>query len=705
MVRQSAISGTPGRAASSPGGRGTRPAIRAAVASLLLLGACESGGSGSYDDAAVDAAEGVDGSGKPGGESDDGLASAAGLRFVVAEDDVLEGVLVDATRPGETGSGPFGIASASSRGTLELLPDGRSFRYTPQADFNGTDGFEYRVGEAPPLRATIDVTPVPDAPILVDDGVPLVAERGIAFVRQIEAVDADGDTLRYEARGLPDWLSLDGVTGVLSGRPTDGDVGRVDGIALAVVDSSDRRAERDDVSLEVIASADVPVLDPARLPISLDGGERLVVELFDDDDSFEGVSITVGTVQVDGAATSLDARLDDRRLVLEAREVVSVTDTALVFALTDRFGRTREVQANVRLYPKSGSGRGTTLLGASAGPGVHLVVLGDGYRAGDQALLRSDAERLIALLAADPATSRHLGAFNIHVVESLSVDAGAQPAGATPGSHSTAFSSRYGCAGVPQLICADALAAFLAAGEDYDVDHVVMLVNDERFGGSGSSRGIAIAARGVPEVALHELGHSIAGLGDEYVDSTLVNELAPSFVEGLFPNLTAIADPAAVPWAAWIEPGVPVPGLGGGEGVGLFEGGLYRSRGVFRPTRTSRMRAYAEPLGPVNGEQWVLGIYAVNTVRDFSPKVSDVALPAGETARFSVTPFFPPDVQAIEWWLDGERVRRADDARELDITPAVGTHALRLLTRDISGAIRSAPERAEFEWNWTIAVR
>ena len=142
MVRQSAISGTPGRAASSPGGRGTRPAIRAAVASLLLLGACESGGSGSDDDAAVDAAEGVDGSGKPGGESDDGLSSAAGLRFVVAEDNVLEGVLVDATRPGETGSGPFGIASASSRGTLELLPDGRSFRYTPQADFNGTDGFE-----------------------------------------------------------------------------------------------------------------------------------------------------------------------------------------------------------------------------------------------------------------------------------------------------------------------------------------------------------------------------------------------------------------------------------------------------------------------------------------------------------------------------------------------------------------------------------
>ena len=61
-----------------------------------------------------------------------------------------------------------------SNGTLVLNADG-TFTYTPNADFNGTDSFEYEVCDdgIPSLcttaTVTIDVTPVNDAPIAEDD--------------------------------------------------------------------------------------------------------------------------------------------------------------------------------------------------------------------------------------------------------------------------------------------------------------------------------------------------------------------------------------------------------------------------------------------------------------------------------------------------------------------------------------------------------
>lgn len=690
----------PSRAFRASGGRGRAGTTRRALASVLLaalvLGACTDSGEGTGGTDPDDGRE-------PRRDPDE-EGSAAGLRFVVAEDDVLEGVLSDATRPGgEASASAFSLLSPPARGTLELQPDGRTFRYVPEPDFNGQDGFEFgTAGDERVLSATIDVTPVPDEPVLLLGDAPLVAERGTPFERTLEARDADGDPLRFEASGLPPWLGLDPESGLLSGRPTAADVGSSDGISVAVIDPSGRRDEIGGLGVEVVDPTEVPSLDPARLPGSLEGRERVELALFDDDVELEG--LTLG-VESDPA---LAARVEGRRLVLEASDVGSVTDVALVLQLTDRLGETTRTVAPLRLLPRSPSGRGLTLLGSRSGPGVHLVVLGDGYLADQQARLRADAERLIDTMRADPGIASHLAAFNIHVVESVSRDEGALPEGLPERLHSTAFDSRYGCEGVAQLICADVVEAFVRAGDEYDVRQVVLFVNDARFGGSGSGGGIAIASRGQPAVALHELGHSLAGLADEYVDGALVNALAPAFVEGLFPNVSAIADPASVPWARWIDAsGAAVPRREGEAGVGVFEGALYRERGVFRPTSTSRMREFEQPFGPVNSEQWVLGVYREgSTVRGFEPRVFDIELAAGDAQRFSVTPFFPADVQSIEWWLNGERIRRADDARVLEIAPPAGSHRLRLAVRDVSGAIRlEPPHSGVFEWNWNVEVR
>jgi VCBS repeat-containing protein len=95
--------------------------------------------------------------------------------YSVAEDGVLtvggDGVLgndSDVEGDGLTAS----LVSGPSNGTLTLNADG-TFTYTPNANFNGTDSFTYVANDglanSAPATVTINVAPVTDSPVAVDD--------------------------------------------------------------------------------------------------------------------------------------------------------------------------------------------------------------------------------------------------------------------------------------------------------------------------------------------------------------------------------------------------------------------------------------------------------------------------------------------------------------------------------------------------------
>lgn len=636
--------------------------------------------------------------GDPRREPIDGEPDALGLRFVAIEDGELRGELRVPDALGDDDGAPFALLSAPADGELRLEADGRAFRYRPDADFHGLDGFDYGTRDGRVLRATVEVAPMPDAPRF-EARPPAIAEVGRPYAATLLASDADGDPLRFAASGLPGWLALDPASGELFGTPAPGDVGLVEGIGFSVSDPSGLVDSLDGVVLEVIDTGGRSSLDLAGFPTRLDGGESVAVEVLADVADAPTLTVESGP--------GLAARVEGGRVLLEAADVERVTEVELVLVATDRLGGVRREALALTLQPLSGSGAGRTLLGSRSGPGVHLVVLGDGYRADQQTLLRDDARALIALLESDPGTAAHLAAFNVHVIDSVSAEAGVDDDSVSD-TRDTLYDAHYGCRDVPRLVCANTRALFEAALADYPrLDQLVLFVNDGRFGGSGNSGGsVAITARAAPEIAVHEMGHSLAGLADEYVDGALIEPLAPTFVEGRYPNVTAIADPSRVPWARWID-AEAAPSAPGEAGVGVFEGALYRAEGLYRPTATSRMRDYAEPFGPVNAERWALGVYrAANTVRAFAPLARRLELIAGESQRFSVTPFFGTDVQAIEWSLDGEPIRQAENARVLEIAPPAGAHSVTLAVRDVSGLIRLPPPHAGvFEWSWEVVVR
>jgi large repetitive protein len=112
------------------------------------------------------------------------------------------------------------LANASN-GTVVINANG-TITYTPDADFNGTDTITYTIsdgqGGTSTATVTVTVTPVNDAPVAV-----ALSPRGnldgaaVSVPTAANFSDVDGNTLSFSAAGLPLGLSIDAVTGVISG--------------------------------------------------------------------------------------------------------------------------------------------------------------------------------------------------------------------------------------------------------------------------------------------------------------------------------------------------------------------------------------------------------------------------------------------------------------------------------------------------------
>ncbi|MDD4257034.1 MAG: M64 family metallopeptidase [Bacteroidales bacterium] len=128
--------------------------------------------------------------------------------------------------------------------------------------------------------------------------------------------------------------------------------------------------------------------------------------------------------------------------------------------------------------------------------------------------------------------------------------------------------------------------AKMVSGAPFDAIYVI--VNTQKYGGGGiyNYYGLSMADhRDVKEVFVHEFGHSFAGLADEYYTSQVAYiDMYPLNIEPWEPNITTMVDFGSK-WKDMMEV----------EGVGLFEGGGYMAKGVFRPADDCRMHTNTAP--------------------------------------------------------------------------------------------------------------
>jgi hypothetical protein len=192
---------------------------------------------------------------------------------------------------------------------------------------------------------------------------------------------------------------------------------------------------------------------------------------------------------------------------------------------------------------------------------LDVLILGDGYTARERAKFERDARRLVAVLLATSPFKERRGEINIWGLSPAAPRSGVS----RPSQHiyrRTPVGATYDAFDSERYVLTFENKAFrdIAANAPYEV--VEILVNSATYGGGGIY-GLysTVAADSVwaGYIFVHEFGHHIAGLADEYYTSDVAYLPAADRVEPWEPNATALLDPAALKWKDLVTPGTPVP--------------------------------------------------------------------------------------------------------------------------------------------------
>ena len=192
---------------------------------------------------------------------------------------------------------------------------------------------------------------------------------------------------------------------------------------------------------------------------------------------------------------------------------------------------------------------------------VDLLILGDGYTAALRSKFEADAKRLVDVLFATSPFKERRTDFNVWGLVPPSRESGiSRP---SLGIHrSNPVSSTYDAFGSERYVLAFDNKVFrrIASHAPYDVVEIV--VNERTYGGGGIYGLYSTVSSDnafSPYVFVHEFGHHVAALADEYYTSPVAYAPATTREEPWEPNVTALLDPKNLKWRDLVKPGTPIP--------------------------------------------------------------------------------------------------------------------------------------------------
>ena len=351
---------------------------------------------------------------------------------------------------------------------------------------------------------------------------------------------------------------------------------------------------------------------------------------------------------------------------------------------------------------------------------INIVFLSEGYTAAELPNFSGHVNAAVNYLFSREPWMQYRSYCNVFRIEIASNQSGADN-GTAGGSRDTYFSAGFNNSSVPQLLTIEGLGpsrAYSLLNQHVPEYHIpIVLVNDVKYGGSGGSISVAsVHSQGVLVVE-HEIGHSFAGLADEYdIDY-------PGYFPAEKPNNTAQTARNLIKWNVWIDAttpgGTPVDPPGTPIGtpetaeydslVGLFEGSMYRTSGQYRPHNNSLMRSLNRPVGNVNREQFVLSIYSrIDAVDGWTPGTTSFSVNNFQHLAFNLTAKQPTtgSVQT-NWYLDNQLVSGlpANTFAVISDVLGNGTHTVRSQTDDATTFVRNDPSQyLKQSVTWTITL-
>lgn len=315
-------------------------------------------------------------------------------------------------------------------------------------------------------------------------------------------------------------------------------------------------------------------------------------------------------------------------------------------------------------------GHDTLWQGGPPESSLDIVILGDGYRQSELARFRNDARALAdRLVTAEPlATYAHR--LNVHRVDAVSAESGVSYdcADGDCGFRDTAFGSLFAVELVNRLLGADYRTSAVFQIEQWEVaraasvvpwDLAVIIANTSHDGGFAMHYATAPNADDEwVETGVHEFGHLLGWLGDEYNKDLCF--VSPAL--GLPPNIADDLD--HLPWAHHVDPDTPLPTPGEDaydDVIGAFAS-AFNCDDLYRPARTCRMRSSVYGFCDVCAEQLVRRIFRhVDVIEDiaWSSDGGDLTLTVTGEAPLTAT-----------WTLNGAPLGQAGAGEPLTLRAA-----------------------------------
>jgi len=325
---------------------------------------------------------------------------------------------------------------------------------------------------------------------------------------------------------------------------------------------------------------------------------------------------------------------------------------------------------------------------------VDLVFVGDGYTASQLGAYASRVQSITDVFFRKEPFKTYQNYFTVHRVDVVSNQSGVDHDPAFGVQKDTALGMGYFCGGIERLLCVDVGSALAFASNAPGRDLILAVANATKYGGAGyTSNGLATAASNntfAIEIALHEFGHSLGGLADEYF--TPGTSWGGGFEPGE-PNVSTFTSQAMASamtkWFQWL--GAPAPGDGV---IGTFRGGRYVENGIYRPTSNSLMRSLGRQFNPPSMEALVLAIYDFVDPIDASSNTQTTYV-GSET--LSVTPLATVGHQLhVQWFLDDTPIDGANGTT-LDLSALALSGCNRIVSvrvTDNTPWVRDAARRA-----------
>lgn len=317
---------------------------------------------------------------------------------------------------------------------------------------------------------------------------------------------------------------------------------------------------------------------------------------------------------------------------------------------------------------------------------INLVFMGDGFLANEQNQFLTQATTTSTYLLNQSPFVNYKNYFNIYAIKCVSPESGvSHPATATDVNEpqipvlavNNAFDTQFDNFNTHRLIYSNDNASVYSVLASWfpAYDQVVILGNSTEYGGAGGPYAVCSINAASKEIVAHEMGHSFAGLADEYWAGPVYAMERP--------NMTANSNTATVKWAPWV----------GNGGIGVYPyGNVAPENQWFHPHQNCKMEVLNAPFCAVCKQTIVEKIHSlVNPIDTYSP--DDATQQQIWNPQWFKTSLIDPIPNTLRrvWTLNGNTLARNVDSLQVGGTQlTTGSNNLVFSVSDTTSLSRDA---------------